>query len=62
MANYDIIESNGQRFSVTYKVEKTLVWAITYVNGQKLQSHGDSHQTAYWALQQSVYQTLNFRL
>lgn len=62
MPNYDVIESNGQRFSVTYKKEKTLVWTITYVNDRELKKHGDDYQTAYWALENAVYQVLNFRL
>ena len=62
MENYNIIIENDQEFSVTYKYEKTLVWAITYVNCRELKKHGDTQQTAYWALRQAVYQTLNFRL
>lgn len=62
MENYDIIVENNREFKVTYKYEKMLVWAITYVNGRELKKHGDTQQTAYWALRQAVYQTLNFRL
>lgn len=62
MENYDVIIQDNQRFEVRYKYEKKLVWAITYVNGYELKKHGDTQQTAYWALQQAVYQTLNFRL
>lgn len=62
MANQDVIEMNGQRFSVSYKREKTIVWAIAYVNGREIKKHGDDYQTAYWALEQAVYQVLNFRL
>lgn len=56
------IEMNGQRFSVSYKTEKKIVWASTYVNGREIKKHGDDYQTAYWALEQAVYQVLNFRL
>lgn len=62
MENYDIIVENNQEFKVVYKYEKTIVWAITYVNGREIKKHGDTQQTAYWALQQAVYQVLNFRL
>lgn len=62
MENYNVIVESAQEFSVTYKYEKTLVWAITYVNGRELKKHGDTQQTAYWALHQAVYQALNFRL
>ena len=62
MENYEIIIENEQEFKVSYKYEKKLVWAITYVNGRELKKHGDTQQTAYWALQQAVYQALNFRL
>ena len=62
MENYNIILENDEEFEVTYKYEKTLVWAITYVNGRELRKHGDTQQTAYWALRQAVYQALNFRL
>ena len=62
MENYNVIIENDQRFSVTYKYEKTIVWAITYVNGRELKKHGDTQQTAYWALRQAVYQVLNVRI
>ena len=62
MENYDVIIESDQKFNVTYKYEKKIVWAITYVNGRELKKHGDTQQTAYWALCQAVYQALNFRL
>lgn len=58
----EYIEMNGQRFSVSYKREKSLIWASTYVNGREIKKHGDDYQTASWALEQAVYQVLNFRL
>lgn len=36
MENYDEFELNGQKFKVSYKKEKKLVWAITYVNGTQV--------------------------
>ena len=62
MENYNVITESNQEFKVTYKYEKTIVWAITYVNGRELKKYGDTQQTAYWALRQAVYQALNFRL
>ena len=62
MENYNIIEMNGMTFSVTYKYEKNIVWASTYLNGMELKKHGDSQQTAFWALRQYVHIQLNFRL
>ena len=62
MENYDVIIESDQKFNVTYKYEKKIVWAITYVNGRELKKYGDTQQTAYWALRQTVYQALNFRL
>ena len=59
MRNY--VECNGQRFDVKYKYEKNLVWAIAYVNGTELKKHGDTEETAYWAMEQHIYQVLNFR-
>ncbi len=56
------IECNGQRFEVHFKHEKELVWAIAYVNGEELRKHGDSEETAYWTMEQRIYQALNFRL
>ena len=50
MENYNEFEVNEQRFKVTYKYEKNLVWALTYVNGQEVKAHGDTDQTAYWAI------------
>lgn len=58
----EYIEMNGQRFFVKYKKEKNLIWASTYVNDKEVKKHGDDYQTAYWALEQAVYQVLNFRL
>lgn len=62
MENYNEFETNGIQFKVTYKYGKNIVWAITYVNGQKVKAHGDTEQTAYWAIRNSVYTMLNFRL
>ncbi len=45
MENYNEFEVNEQRFKVTYKYEKNLVWALTYVNGQEVKAHGDTDQT-----------------
>lgn len=58
----EYIEMNGQRFFVKYIKEKNLIWASTYVNGKEVKKHGDDYQTSYWALEQAVYQVLNFRL
>ena len=58
----EYIEMNGQRFFVKYKKEKNLIWASSYVNGKEVKKHGDDYQTAYWALEQAVYQVLNFWL
>lgn len=62
MTNYDEFELNGQKFKVIYKNEKNVVWAITYVNGMEIKAHGDSVETAFWAIQNHVNITLNFRL
>lgn len=62
MENYNKFEINGQKFNVTYKYEKKLVWAITYVNGQQVKASGDTEETAYWAIQNHVNILLNFRL
>lgn len=58
----DYIEVNGQRFSVSYKREKNIIWASTYVNGREVKKHGDDYQTAYWALGHAIHQVLNFRI
>ena len=62
LENYDIVEMNGKKFPVTYKKEKRIIWAIAYVNGREVKKHGDSYQTAHWALTQAIHQILNFRL
>lgn len=62
LENRNEFEVNGEKFSVSYKYEKNLVWAITYVNGQQVKTHGDTEQTAYWAIQNHVDTLLNFRL
>jgi len=62
MENYDEFELNGQKFKVTYNNDRNIVWAITYVNGMQIKAHGDSIQTAYWAIQNHVNTMLNFRL
>ena len=62
MPNQDFIKMNEQKFPVTYKKDRTLVWASTYINGREIKKHGDDYETAYWALEQAVYQVLNFRL
>lgn len=61
MFEKECIEMNGQKFSVSFKKDRNLIWASTYVNGKEVKKHGDDYQTAYWALEQAVYQVLNFR-
>lgn len=58
----EYIEMNGNRFEVSYKRDGSLIWACTYVNGREIKKHGDDYLTAYWALEQAIYQALNFRL
>lgn len=60
--DYYEFELNGKKFNVRYENDNKLVWAITYVNGEQVKAHGDCEQTAYWALQNHVNTTLNFRL
>ena len=62
MESYDEFELNGQKFKVSYKNEKKIVWAITYVNGMQVKAHGDDIQTAFWAIRNHVNIMLNFRL
>lgn len=59
---YSEVIKNGQKFEITYKQEKNIVWAITYVNGEEVKKHGDTIETAYWAIENCIYQILNFRL
>lgn len=58
MENYNEFIMNDKKFSVEYKREKDIIWAITYVNGKQIKKHGDSQETACWALKQAVYQEL----
>ncbi|WP_027398703.1 hypothetical protein [Anaerovorax odorimutans] len=53
---------SGIKYKVNYKYEKNVVWASIFVNGQEIRKHGDSEETALWALEQAIYQTLYFRL
>ena len=50
MENYNEFEVNEQRFKVTYKYEKNLVWALTYVNGQEVKVYGSQGQKRTAAL------------
>lgn len=49
-------------YNVKYKYQKSVVWAITYVDGVEVTASGTDEESAYWAIQQKVYQQLNFRL
>lgn len=62
MISRDTFELNGRVFKVKYKYEKNIVWAITYVDGTEIKTHGTDEEAAFWAIQQRVYQHLNFRL
>lgn len=55
-------EEAGKIYNVSYKYEKKIVWAITYVDGVQIKAYGTDEETAYWAVQQKVYQQLNVRL
>lgn len=50
MENYNELTMNDKNFSVQYERENDIVWAITYVDGKQIKKHGDSQETAYWAL------------
>ena len=62
MENRNEFEINGKKFFVRYEYKGKLVWAITYVNGQQVKTHGDTEQTAYWSIWNHVNALLNFRL
>lgn len=62
MENYNEFVMNGNKFSVKYEIENNIIWAITYINGKQIKKSSDSRETAYWSLQQSVYQELNIEL
>lgn len=59
LEEYNEFEMNGQIFSVKYEKENDTIWAITHVNEKEIKKYGDSHETAFWALKQTVYQELN---
>ena len=62
MTDYSKIEMNGQIYSVIYEHKKHATFASTYVDGEKITKHGTDEQAAFWALNQAVYQKLNFFL
>lgn len=61
MLSREIFELNGREFKVRYRYEKKLVWAITFVDGTKIETYGTDEETAFWAIKQKVYQYLNVR-
>ena len=62
MIDKSYFEEAGKIYNVLYKYEKKIVWAITYVDGVQIKAYGTDEETAYWAVQQKVYQQLNVRL
>lgn len=62
MIDKSYFEEAGKIYNVSYKYEKKIVWAITYVDGVQIKAYGTDEETAYWAVQQKVYQQLNVRL
>ena len=61
MEHYDWFELDGKRYDVKYRNEKNLVWASTYVNGNKVETYGTDVQTAYWAIKNHANIILHFR-
>ena len=41
-------------YNVKYKYKKSVVWAITYVDGVEVTASGIDEESAYWAIQQKV--------
>ena len=62
MENYNEFIMNDKKFFVEYEREKNIIWAITHVDGKKIKEYGDTQETAYWALRQTVYQELNVKM
>lgn len=62
MIDKSYFEEAGKIYNESYKYEKKIVWAITYVDGVQIKAYGTDEETAYSAVQQKVYQQLNFRL
>lgn len=58
LEEYNEFEMNGQKFSVNYEKENNIIWAVTYVDEKQIKKHGDSRETAYWAIKQAIYQEL----
>ena len=62
MIDKSYFEEAGKIYNVSYKYEKKIFCAITYVDGVQIKAYGTDEETAYWAVQQKVYQQLNVRL
>ena len=54
MIDKSYFEEAGKIYKVSYKYEKKIVWAITYVDGVQIKAYGTDEETAYWAVQQKV--------
>ena len=59
---YNEFEINEEKFSVKYEKENNTIWAITDVDGKEIKKHGDSRETAFWAVKQAVYQELYVKM
>lgn len=60
--NYDIVEDEGIKYNVTYKKDKNILWASTWIKGYEVKGYGKDMQDAYFSLGQKIYQTFHFKL
>lgn len=60
--NYDIIEKYNQKFEVTYRKTKKIIYASTYINGKLIEKYGTDIDSAYSALEIAIYQEIEFKL
>ena len=57
-SNLDYIEHDGIRYAVTYNVTgKPFCYASATIKGRLIKGCGDDAQTAFWDLEQEIYQT-----
>lgn len=53
---------DGIEYPVTYRSDKDCFYARAYIKGFTIEGYGREPETAFWSLEQKIYQTFHFKL
>jgi hypothetical protein len=59
---YDKVIEDGIEYLVTYRSDKDYIYAKAIIKGFIIEGYGKERETAFWSLEQKIFQTFHFGL